>query len=87
MPSFRDAMSGALLFTLMLSIQAAAADINTIIQQCEDCHGKNGVSDADDVPTITCWPTRKRRDPVARASSAMATPRGPKPTCAPPPKS
>jgi sulfide dehydrogenase cytochrome subunit len=52
MPSFRDAMSGALLFTLMLSIQAAAADINTIIQQCEDCHGKNGVSDADDVPTI-----------------------------------
>ena len=52
MPQFRDAMSGALLFALMLSIQAAAADITTVVQQCEDCHGKNGVSDADDVPTI-----------------------------------
>ena len=52
MTKFRDATSGALLFALMLSIQAAAADITTVIQQCEDCHGKKGVSDADDVPTI-----------------------------------
>ena len=48
----RHTMSGALLFTILLSIQAAAADIATVVQQCEDCHGKNGVSDADDVPTI-----------------------------------
>jgi len=52
MPQFRDAMSGALLFALMLSFQAAAADITTVVQQCEDCHGKKGLSDADDVPTI-----------------------------------
>ena len=52
MPKFRDAMSGALLFALMLSIRPAAADITTLVQQCEDCHGKNGVSDQDDVPTI-----------------------------------
>ncbi len=52
MPKFRDAMSAALLFALMLSIQAAAADITAVIQQCEDCHGKKGVSDADDLPTI-----------------------------------
>ena len=45
-------MSGALLFTILLSIQAAAADIATVVQQCEDCHDKNGVSDAADVPTI-----------------------------------
>jgi len=48
----RHSMSGALLFTILLSIQAAAADVATVVQQCEDCHGKNGVSDAADVPTI-----------------------------------
>lgn len=52
MPQFRDAMSGALLFAIVLSIQAAAADITMVIQQCEDCHGKNGLSDAEDVPII-----------------------------------
>jgi sulfide dehydrogenase cytochrome subunit len=45
-------MSRALLLTILLSIQAAAADIATVVQQCEDCHGKNGVSDAADVPSI-----------------------------------
>jgi len=49
----RHTISGVLLFTILLSIQAAAADIATVVQQCEDCHGKNGVSDAADVPTIT----------------------------------
>jgi len=41
----RQPMSRALLLTILLSIQAAAADIATVVQQCEDCHGKNGVSD------------------------------------------
>ena len=48
----RQPMSRALLLTILLSIQAAAADIATVVQQCEDCHGKNGVSDAADVPNI-----------------------------------
>ena len=48
----RQPMSRALLLTILLSIQAAAADIATVVQQCEDCHGKNGVSDAADVPSI-----------------------------------
>jgi sulfide dehydrogenase cytochrome subunit len=52
MRSFRDAMSGAVLFALMLAVQGAAADVTTLVKQCEDCHGKNGVSDQDDVPTI-----------------------------------
>jgi cytochrome subunit of sulfide dehydrogenase len=50
--SQRHATSGALFFAFLLSIQAAAADVATVVQQCEDCHGKNGVSDAADVPTI-----------------------------------
>jgi sulfide dehydrogenase cytochrome subunit len=52
MYQFRHATSGALLLAIVLSVQPAAADTNAVIQQCEDCHGKNGVSDADDVPTI-----------------------------------
>ena len=52
MTKFRDAMSGAVLFALMLAVQGASADITTLVKQCEDCHGKNGVSDQDDVPTI-----------------------------------
>jgi len=48
----RHSVSSALLFTILLSIQAAAADIATVVRQCEDCHGKNGVSDAADAPTI-----------------------------------
>ena len=48
----RQPMSRALLLTILLSMQAAAADIATVVQQCEDCHGKNGVSDAADVPSI-----------------------------------
>ena len=48
----RQPMSRALLLTVLLSIQAAAGDIARVVHQCEDCHGKNGVSDAADVPTI-----------------------------------
>jgi sulfide dehydrogenase cytochrome subunit len=31
---------------------AAAADIATLIQPCEDCHGKDGVSQEPNIPTI-----------------------------------
>lgn len=31
---------------------AVAADVGTLVKQCEDCHGNKGVSEWDDVPTI-----------------------------------
>lgn len=37
---------------LLLASGAAAADVGALVKQCEDCHGKNGVSEWDDVPTI-----------------------------------
>ena len=46
------AIGGALAVAFALSIQTAAADIKTIVQDCEGCHGKNGVSQEDDIPTI-----------------------------------
>jgi sulfide dehydrogenase cytochrome subunit len=46
------AIAGALALAFAFSIQPAAADVKTIAQGCEDCHGKNGVSQEDDVPTI-----------------------------------
>jgi sulfide dehydrogenase cytochrome subunit len=52
MHSFRFAIAGPLLVGLALSFQLAAADIKGLIQECEDCHGKGGVSEAGDVPTI-----------------------------------
>jgi sulfide dehydrogenase cytochrome subunit len=33
-------------------IDAAAADIATLIGPCEDCHGKDGVSEEPEIPTI-----------------------------------
>lgn len=45
-------IGGALAVAFALSIQTVAADIKTIVQDCEGCHGKNGVSQEDDVPTI-----------------------------------
>jgi sulfide dehydrogenase cytochrome subunit len=36
----------------LLAFPALAADVATLARQCEDCHGKNGVSQWDDVPTI-----------------------------------
>lgn len=35
-----------------LITDAAAADIATLIQPCEDCHGKDGVSQEPTIPTI-----------------------------------
>lgn|SRR5512145_493404 len=46
------ATGGVLAVAFALSIQTAAADIKTIVEDCEGCHGKNGVSQEDDVPTI-----------------------------------
>ena len=37
---------------LLLASGAAAADIGTLVKPCEDCHGSDGVSQWDDVPTI-----------------------------------
>ena len=36
----------------LLVTDAAAADIATLIQPCEDCHGKDGVSQESNIPTI-----------------------------------
>ena len=43
---------GTLLAGLLVATPAAPADVATMARQCEDCHGKNGVSEWDDVPTI-----------------------------------
>lgn len=37
---------------ILASSGAAAAEIEALIRQCQDCHGNNGVSQWDDVPTI-----------------------------------
>lgn len=37
---------------ILASSGAAAAEIEALIKQCQDCHGNNGVSQWDDVPTI-----------------------------------
>ena len=42
---------GALLFGTPM-IDAAAADVATLIGPCEDCHGKDGVSEEAEIPTI-----------------------------------
>jgi sulfide dehydrogenase cytochrome subunit len=52
MPRLLRALPGGFLFLAVLAMQAGAADIATIVKDCEDCHGKDGVSDADDIPTI-----------------------------------
>jgi cytochrome subunit of sulfide dehydrogenase len=35
-----------------LALPSPAADVGALVRQCEDCHGKKGVSQWDDVPTI-----------------------------------
>ena len=41
-----------LLVALALSCVASADDLDTIIESCADCHGADGISQWDDVPTI-----------------------------------
>lgn len=43
---------GCLLLGCLLAGGSQAADVAALAAPCEDCHGKNGVSQADDVPTI-----------------------------------
>lgn len=42
---------GTLLFLLSVSA-AQAAGVDTLVKECEGCHGTNGVSEWSDVPTI-----------------------------------
>lgn len=42
----------AVTITLLLTAPFADADIDTIMQGCNDCHGDSGVSQWSDVPTI-----------------------------------
>ena len=48
----RQSLSIAFLLTSLLALPAVAGDAATMAKACEDCHGKNGVSESDDVPTI-----------------------------------
>ena len=43
----------AFLLTLFVLPQALAGDLDDILQSCENCHGKDGVSRESDVPTIS----------------------------------
>jgi sulfide dehydrogenase cytochrome subunit len=52
MKALQNGFSGCWLLGLLLAWPASAADVGTLVKQCEDCHGKNGVSQWDDVPTI-----------------------------------
>jgi cytochrome subunit of sulfide dehydrogenase len=45
-------MAGAATLVLLLASSSAAADVASLVQQCEDCHGSKGVSEWDEVPTI-----------------------------------
>jgi len=52
MNTSRPSLFGMLLLAFLLASPAAAADFGTVVKQCEDCHGGNGVSKWDDVPII-----------------------------------
>jgi sulfide dehydrogenase cytochrome subunit len=42
----------AVVFGLALAANAASADIEAKVRSCNGCHGENGVSEWDDMPTI-----------------------------------
>src|SRR5688572_3679570 len=44
--------AGIAVVGLLMASGAAAADVGALVKQCEDCHGRNGASQWDDVPTI-----------------------------------
>jgi sulfide dehydrogenase cytochrome subunit len=51
--SFRFALlAGAGLFGLSLATGAWAADLNKLVENCANCHGKDGASTESDVPII-----------------------------------
>lgn len=43
---------GACALGVLVAPGAVAADVATLAKQCQDCHGENGVSEWDEVPTI-----------------------------------
>ncbi len=43
---------GMCAFAILIAPGAGAADVGAIARQCQDCHGENGVSLWDEVPTI-----------------------------------
>ena len=45
-------LAGAGLFSLSLATGAWAADVNKLVENCANCHGKDGVSTVSDVPII-----------------------------------
>jgi len=45
-------LAGAGLFSLTLAGAAGAADVNTLVENCSNCHGKDGASHNSDIPTI-----------------------------------
>jgi sulfide dehydrogenase cytochrome subunit len=52
MSASRRTVIGSFLLGCLLASPSGAADVGTLATPCEDCHGKNGVSQSDDVPTI-----------------------------------
>jgi sulfide dehydrogenase cytochrome subunit len=52
MTALRPSLSGMFVVAFLLASRAATADVATLVKQCEDCHGKNGVSQSEDIPTI-----------------------------------
>ena len=44
---------GAALLAGALSMTTAAADLESIVEGCDGCHGTNGVSQWTDVPTLS----------------------------------
>jgi sulfide dehydrogenase cytochrome subunit len=45
-------LAGAGLFSLSLTTGAWAADLNKLVENCANCHGKDGASTESDVPII-----------------------------------
>jgi cytochrome subunit of sulfide dehydrogenase len=45
-------LAGAGLFSLSLATAAWAADVNKLVENCANCHGKDGASTESDVPII-----------------------------------
>lgn len=45
-------LAGAAIFGLSLSSQAAAADVNQLVEVCAGCHGEAGANAEPDVPNI-----------------------------------
>lgn len=46
---------GTALFSLSVATSAWAADVTTLVENCANCHGKDGASHESDVPTIASY--------------------------------